>query len=402
MFMVAPSGSPICRGSDERKGRMSADVEAGTQRVLRPRDADDLAQIIADGGHALEPTGLGSKRTIGRPVQADRLDLRALNGIIDYEPAELMLTLRPATPLVEVEQLLARHGQRLAFEPPDFGRLLGHERPQSIGGVLAGNLSGSRRMVAGAARDHFLGLRAVNGHAEQFTAGGRVVKNVTGYDLPKLLAGSWGTLAVFTEVTVRTAPRVQAELTLQLPVGGAHDGAELMRLALASDCEVSAASLRPDEGVALRLEGGAASIRHRADALLRELARPAVAELEDGVSLRFWRATGAAEPLADWPVVWRLSVPPAAAAATITALAPDQWLADWGGGLIWAAYRDVDEARVRGALRDGGHAMLFKAGDEVRRQVAVFPPLSAVAARFSARLREAFDPEGKLNPGRMG
>ncbi len=380
---------------------MGGDVEAGSQRVLRPRDADDLVQIIADGSHALEPTGLGSKRTIGRPVQAHRLDLRALHGIIDYEPAELMLTLRPATPLVEVEALLAGQGQRLAFEPPDFAALLRHDGPQSIGGVLAGNLSGSRRMVAGAARDHFLGLRAVNGRAEQFAAGGRVVKNVTGYDLPKLLAGSWGTLAVFTEVTVRTTPWAQAELTLQLAVEDVHDGARLMRLALASDCEVSSASLRPDEGVALRLEGAAASIRHRADALLRDLARPAVAELENGVSRAFWRATGSAQPLSAWPVVWRLSVPPAAAAATIDALMPDQWLADWGGGLIWAAYREVDEAKVRDALREGGHAMLFKAGDEVRRQVAVFPPLSAVAARFSARLREAFDPEGKLNPGRM-
>ena len=168
---------------------------------LHPRDAADVAAIVAGAVRPLEPLGGGSKRQIGKPIAADILDLSALDGIVTYEPAELVLTARAATPLATIERTLAAHAQRLAFEPPDLGRLFGGDWPQTIGGVLAANAAGSRRVAAGAARDHFLGFQAVAGSGESFKAGGKVVKNVTGYDLPKLLAGSWGTLAVLTEVT---------------------------------------------------------------------------------------------------------------------------------------------------------------------------------------------------------
>ena len=192
--------------------------------MLAPRDEADLAELVAATRAPLEPVAGGSKRCVGRPVAAEALDLSALRGILDYEPRELVLTARAATPLEEIEGALAAHSQRLAFEPPDWTRLLATRGRPTLGGTLAANASGSRRITAGAARDHFLGLRAVSGRAERFKAGGRVVKNVTGYDLPKLLAGSWGTLAVLTEVTVRVHPAPEQDRTLlvEAPAGPVH------------------------------------------------------------------------------------------------------------------------------------------------------------------------------------
>src|SRR5690606_2270197 len=178
----------------------------------------DRTEILPSHPRPLEPIGGGTKRAVGRPVDADPVDLSLLSGIVDYVPAELVLTAGAATPLADIEAELARHNQRLAFEPPDCGVLLGGSAAvQSLGGVLAANLSGSRRISAGAARDHFLGFEAVGGDGVPFKAGGRVVKNVTGYDLPKLMAGSWGTLAVLVSVTVRVAPLPETETTVILP-----------------------------------------------------------------------------------------------------------------------------------------------------------------------------------------
>ena len=238
---------------------------------LKPRDAADVAAIVAGAARPLEPLGGGSKRPIGKAVAADVLDLTALDGIVAYEPAELVLTAQAATPLATIERALAAHAQRLAFEPPDFGRLLGHELPQTIGGVLAANLAGSRRVSAGAARDHFLGFHAVAGSGERFKAGGKVVKNVTGYDLPKLLAGSWGTLAVLTEVTIRVAPAPELDRTLVIAAGSAAECLALVGAALRSAHDVSAAGVDPERGALLRLEGFAASVDARTRALCDEL-----------------------------------------------------------------------------------------------------------------------------------
>ncbi|MGH8229620.1 MAG: FAD-binding protein, partial [Steroidobacteraceae bacterium] len=287
-----------------------------------PRDEPDVAEILAATRDPLEPVGSGSRRAVGRPVNAAPLDLSALAGILDYEPRELTLTARAATPLQEIEQALGAHAQRLAFEPPDWSRLLGCPGGTStIGGVLCSNLSGSRRLSAGAARDHFLGFRAVSGRGEVFKAGGRVVKNVTGYDLPKLLAGSWGTLAVLTEVTVRVHPAPELERTLLLPLEAPAAAIRAMTAALASHCDVSAAAFAPTRGVALRLEGFAPSVEARARALVSSLEAADGAWLQPADSRRFWQALGAVEPLASCPVVWRLSVPPSEAAAILERLA---------------------------------------------------------------------------------
>jgi len=365
---------------------------------LRPRDAADLAEIVAGHAGALEPIGLGSKRAIGGRVEAEPLDLSALSGLVEYEPDELVMTARAATPLPLVEATLAERGQRLAFEPPDLGALLAAPGAQTIGGVIATNLAGSRRVTGGAARDHFLGFTAVSGRGERFRGGGKVVKNVTGYDLPKLMAGSWGTLAVLAEVTLRVAPAAETETTLLVPDETPEAAVTTMTAALGSTCEVSAAAFDPWRGTALRLEGFAASVAARS-ADLRTLVGAREIELLDAeASAAYWRATGGAAALAEWPVVWRISVPPSDAPRMLAALVPGRYLLDWGGGLIWAAFDRVDPARVRGAIRQG-HATLFKSPPGTR--VCAHQPPSAAVAAFAQRIKAAFDPDNRLNPGRL-
>jgi glycolate oxidase FAD binding subunit len=369
------------------------------QRLV-PRDAADVAAIVAGAVRPLEPLGGGSKRHIGKPVTADVLDLGALAGIVSYEPAELVLTARAATPLAAIESALAERSQRLAFEPPDFGALLGEARPQTIGGILATNLAGSRRVTAGAARDHFLGFRAVNGRGESFKAGGKVVKNVTGYDLPKLLAGSWGTLAVLTEVTLRVAPAPELDRTLVVAAGSAGECLALLGAALGSSHDVSAAGIDPARGALLRLEGFAASVDARTRALCDELGCGDHSVLEGGASRAAWQALASGTALAAGRVVWRISVPPADALRVLERLEPLGYVVDWGGGLILAAFADVDAQRVRGALTSG-HATLLKAPSAARAVTPVFPPQTPAVAAAAERVRSAFDPRGILNPGRM-
>jgi glycolate oxidase FAD binding subunit len=377
-------------------------VSAGLESPrLVPRDAADVAVIVAGATRPLEPVGGGSKRQIGQPVAADLLDLRALAGIVSYEPAELVLTAYAATPLAAIEAELAAHAQRLAFEPPDFGALLGLARPQTIGGVLAANLAGSRRVTAGAARDHFLGFRAVNGLGEPFKAGGNVVKNVTGYDLPKLLAGSWGTLAVLTEVTIRVVPAPELDRTLVVAAGSAGECLALLGAALRSPHDVSAAAVDPARGSLLRLEGFAASVEARTRALCDELRCTPQDVLEGSASRACWHGLASAAALAASPVVWRISVPPADALRVLDRLDAERYLVDWGGGLILAAFDAVDAKRVRGAL-PAGHATLLKAPAAARATTPVFQPQAPAVAAAAARVRSAFDPRGILNPGRMG
>lgn len=364
-----------------------------------PADTQQLAAILKADNQPLEPIGLGSKRAVGRKVEAQPLYLSRLTGVVDYRPKELVLTARAGTGLSEIEQLLQENDQRFAFEPPSLASLLGSDvSGQSLGGVIAANLSGSRRLSAGAARDHLLGVTAVNGRGEVFRSGGQVVKNVTGYDLSKLLAGSWGTLAVLSEVTLKTVPRAETELTLLLPDQAIAVAVERMCQAMGSPHEVSSAAFDPWRGTALRLEGFAASVAAREASLLRDLGQPETERLEAEDSVAFWQQTGSAAAFADWPVVWRLSVPPTDASRVVAAIEPERYQLDWGGGLIWAAYDAVDAARVRGALRDG-HATLIKAPADAKPCRQQPPP--AALGPYIERIRDAFDPDRRLNPGRM-
>jgi glycolate oxidase FAD binding subunit len=391
----------------------------------------DAVGVALAAGEPLEIVAGGTKRGLGRPLQLPRtLDLSRLAGIRDYAPSELVLTAGAATRLDEIDMALAAARQMLAFEPPDWGALLGlppeAAARRTLGGVIAGNLSGPRRVKTGAARDHFLGFRGVSGRGEVFKAGGKVVKNVTGYDLAKLLAGSFGTLAVLEEITVKVLPRPESACTVLLDGLDAAAATQAMIRALASPHEVSGAAYLPGapaspapagmaDIAAFRLEGPAPSVAFRRERLLAELAAGRdAAVLETDASADFWRAVGDALPLAGLAgrAVWRVSVAPSRGAELGEAIGrrlDAVWYLDWGGGLLWAAIGDAEDggaAVIRGAIRGPnghgtGHATLIRASAALRQAVPVFEPEPPALAALSARIRDSFDPRRILNPGRM-
>ena len=388
---------------------------AGT---IKPRDSRELRQAVewalADNV-ALDLRGEGSKLALGKPMRCDQvLDLSGIAGIVDYAAEELVVTLRAGTPLRDVEALLAQRNQMLAFEPPDLGPLLGREAGQgTLVGAVMGNLAGPRRISAGAARDHLLGFSGVNGRGETFKSGGRVMKNVTGYDLSKLLAGSWGTLAVLDEVSIKVLPAPDQTRTLFVLGLDDDTAVKAMCLAMGSPHDVSGAA-HVDGRTALRLEGVAPSVEARLKGL-RELLAPSGAKTEELGTLEsraFWREVRDAVPLAAAPdaIVWKISCPPTEGpgiVSRIKALRPAaEAFYDWSGGLIWLglpANADADHKIVRGALGPaGGHATLIRAPEAVRASVPVFHPQPAPLAALANRVKESFDPKRLFNPGRMG
>jgi glycolate oxidase FAD binding subunit len=398
--------------------------------TLKARDGKDVEEAVGWAlaeGKPLEIAGQGSKRDLGRPSQCDlTLDMSGLSGVTLYEPEELVLSAKAGTPIAEIEKLVAGKGQELAFEPLDYGPVLGKAAGSgTLGGVLAANLSGPRRLKAGAARDHFLGVTAVSGRGETFKSGGRVVKNVTGYDMCKLLAGSFGTLAVMTDVTIKTLPRSETEESII--VCGLEDDAVAgpMAAAMGSSCEVSGAAHLPAhivgrfDGLAagraatvFRLDGVRPSVTHRRDQL-SALLKPfgAVDVLAEQGSHALWRAIRDALPFAaagdghDRPL-WRVSTEPAKGFGLSELISPGaQMFYDWGGGLIWVLMPPADDAgaaEVRQAVATiGGHATLVRASASVRAAAAVFHPQDDALAALTKRVKDSFDPKGILNPGRM-
>jgi glycolate oxidase FAD binding subunit len=378
------------------------------EAAVKPGSEAELAQLVAQAEAPFEIIGTGTKRGLGRPVQAARtLDLSAFAEIAAYEPEELILEAGAGTRLAEIEALIAARGQQLAFEPPDLSRLLGSPHSGTLGGLMACNLAGPRRIKAGAARDHVLGIRGVSGRGEVFKAGARVVKNVTGYDLPKLMTGSYGTLAALTSITVKVLPRPETEETIL--VEGLDDTAavSVMSLAMQSACEVSGAAHVPGEGTFLRLEGIAASVAARRDGLAKLLARP-VQILAAKASSTIWQRIRDVQMLAGTPdrQVWRLSVTPSDAPGLLAKLRESmdlRYVLDWAGGLIWLdvpSTEDAGSAVIRGAMRSG-HATLMRAPEGVRAAVDVFHPQAPALAALSARVKDSFDPRHLFNPGRM-
>ena len=401
--------------------------------TLRPRNAKEVEEAVQwalAGGKTFELIGRGTKRAVGRAAQWDAtLDLSGLSGVTLYEPEELVLSAKAGTPLAEIEVLAAASNQQLAFEPMDYAALLGGENGAgTIGGAIAANLSGPRRIKAGAARDHFLGVNAVSGRGETFKSGGRVVKNVTGYDLCKLIAGSWGTLAAMTDVTIKTLPRAETEATLI--VLGLDDAIarKVMAAAMASYGDVSAAAHLPAAVAGrvaeiagaraaitmFRIEGVAPSVAERS-AVLEKLFAPfgALDRLSETPSLALWRAVRDVTPFAArGPAgrrdLWRISTAPMRGAEighTLVAEGEAEVLYDWAGGLVWAALPPRDDASaplVRSAVAAvGGHATLIRAPPAVRAKIDVFTPEEPALAALTARVRKGFDPQGVLNAGRM-
>ncbi|TQV81658.1 FAD-binding protein [Denitrobaculum tricleocarpae] len=413
---------------------------------FKPDSIEQVGEIVswaAAENTPIEVLGRGSKAVLGRPTQTEySLDLSALTGITLYEPDELVLSAKAGTPMAEIEAALAEQNQYLAFEPADYGPLLSglaRERGPSgsLGGVVSCNLAGPRRIKSGAARDHFLGLKGISGRGEIFQAGGRVVKNVTGYDLMKLHAGAYGTLSALTDVTVKVLPA--PEKTRSVLLFGLDDAQAVIAMtqAMGSSHEVSAAAHLPaavaqDFGsshfpdaqsvTAIRVEGPGPSVKHRCAALRKELSGQAeTEELHSHNSLSLWAFIRDVIPFAltdqdlsiERDAVWRISLPPARGADYITCLktslgehaASVKYFFDWSGGLIWLALPEQDEARheaVRNALAPfGGHATLIRASADLRNRIAVFQPLDLGIAALSSRVKKSFDPHGIMNPGRM-
>ena len=372
-------------------------------KMERPKTATEVLEFVADAnaaGRRLEIVGGGSKRSIGSVQTAEAvLSLAKLDKVVDYAPEELVLTAQAGARLADLERLVAANGQMLPFEAPHLTGLLGSKGEPTLGGVLATNLSGPRRVRAGAARDHFLGFGAVTGRGEAVKAGGKVVKNVTGYDLSKLMAGSWGTLAVLTEVTIKVLPAGRTELTLLFFGLDDRRACEAMAAAMNAPVELSGAAHVPERTAAraplkgemavtaLRLEGFEASVLARAEGLvvaLKGFGRPEQLDAEH--SREFWAQVRevAAFQADGWPL-WRISVPPASGWRVGEAVMGEA-LYDWGGGLVWMLSAD-DPVAVRAAVRAlGGHATCY------RGHAPAFEPLAGPLAALTARVKAAFDP----------
>lgn len=396
-----------------------------------PETEEELQHLVAEAGESrtpLEIMGKGTKRELGHPVRAGAVvSMEALTGILIYEPTELVLVAKAGTPIKEIEAQLAENDQELPFEPVDFGPVLGYGPGDgTLGGMIGINISGSRRILKGAARDHVLGVRAVNGRGELIKAGGRVMKNVTGYDLSRTLAGSWGTLAVMTEIALKVLP-AQRESRTVVCVGLTDQTAiEALCIAMGLPYEVSGAlHLHADLAermsdaeiagagaavTAVRVENFPASARYRASRLHQALLAYSPAfELDAARSRVFWNEVRALKMFQEKPnPLWRISTKPTVAAKLIGTLSRKidvRAAYDWSGGLIWVEtppLTDGGAIDIRRMLAElGGHATLIRADDATRAGIDVFQPIDPQLAKLSAKLKHAFDPLGIFNPGRM-
>jgi glycolate oxidase FAD binding subunit len=390
-----------------------------------PRSPAEVAALVAEAACTRSPLsvkGLGSKSGLGRSVEgAASLDLSRLTGITFYEPEELVLSARAGTPIEEIDALLAGKGQELAFEPMSCAALYG-TGAGTIGGAYMTNLSGPRRIKAGALRDFVLGVEAVSGRGEIFKAGGKVVKNVTGYDLARGLSGSFGTLAVATDVTLKVLPRAETSATLVLEALEPSRGVAALCAAMGLPVDVSGAAHVPPFAAgrlgfstavtALRLEGFAPSVAARFDRLALGLAAFGIAQKLDATASQvMWRAIRDVTPLAEPrdAIIWKISIAPEAGPLVGEAVArvhPCEMLYDWSGGLVWLALEPCPGAGAK-AIREaiahngGGHATLVRAAPETRAAIPVLEPQVPTLAALSRRLKAQFDPLRILEPGRM-
>jgi glycolate oxidase FAD binding subunit len=403
------------------------------------KDVREALRWARDEDKQLELYSGGTKRAIGRPAtDSYGVSVKPLSGILFYEPAELVISMRAATPLAEVNALLAEHKQVLAFEPPDWSNLFSLQGGSpTCCGVIGSNSSGSRRILAGAARDHLLGFRAISGRGVDFQSGGRVVKNVTGYDLSKLMTGSWGTLAIMYELTLKTMPA--AETTRTLFLYGAEDDEALrwMNKILSQNFAISGAAHiplatakqwggldgTPTSLTAFRLEGTQQATQSKLNELQILIGTEQQINNNEGeAALQFWHSVNNlsvfSAPSANTSApLWRILTPrnqAAHLAARLSAECEDVlYFMEWGGGLIWLSH-DVSSGetelgdfiqkanQIRNiCLECDAQAILIRASKEARERISFLPPLSSPLAALTARIKNAFDPNGILNPGRL-
>ncbi|WP_380054427.1 FAD-binding protein [Falsihalocynthiibacter sp. SS001] len=375
-------------------------------QVLLPTSEAEISEILTNAKVPLRVIG-GGTRPVGQ-VEADTaLSTSALTGVTLYDPGALTLVAKSGTPLAEIERVVAAENQRLAFEPMDHRGLLGTLGTPTIGGVVAANISGPRRVQVGACRDHLLGARFIDGQGNIIKNGGRVMKNVTGYDLVKLMAGSHGTLGVLSEVSLKVLPQVEAVAIVMINGLTNEQAIAAMSRAMGSPYEVSGAAHLPDglDGHAvtmLRIEGFEGSVAYRADAVRALFADQAGVQIEtDPESVEAaWRRVRDVEDFHEKAGdVWRISCVPRDA-ARLAEIAGGHIIFDWAGGLVWALTPSGTDLRASLGTFEG-HATLVRSGPEVSA-IAAFPPEPPLLAEISNGLRQRFDPRGLLNPGLMG
>ena len=369
--------------------------------MITPQSEAALTEAVAGATGPLAIRGGGTRLV---PGKGDALSVAGLSGVDLYEPGALTLVARAGTPVAEIAALLAGENQRLAFEPMDHRGLLGTQGVPTIGGVVAANVSGPRRIQVGACRDHLLGVRYVDGMGRVIRNGGRVMKNVTGYDLVKLMAWSWGTLGVLSQVSLKVLPRTETEATLCLRGCDTAGAVAALSAALGSPFEVSGAGFDPGAGALIRLEGFETQVTYRSGRLRDLLGRFGEIEVEDDPerSAAIWAGLRDVAAFAGRAGdVWRLSVKPSEAPELATRLGAEGLLFDWGGGLIWALVPEGTDLRARTGRFDG-HATLIRADGATRARLGMFQPEPAPLAAISAGLRARFDPRGLFNPGLMG
>ncbi|MDA7964333.1 glycolate oxidase subunit GlcE [Ruegeria sp.] len=362
---------------------------------MRPETEAELAKMVAGLTGPVRIVGGGTRGVTG---PGEVLHTDGLSGITLYKPGALTLVARAGTPLADIEAALAAENQQLAFEPADYRVLLGSTGEPTIGGVVAANISGPRRIQAGACRDFLLGVRFVDGRGQVIKNGGRVMKNVTGYDLVKLMAGSWGTLGVLTEVSLKVLPRPEAAVTLAVAVASADQAIKTLSQAMKLPFEVSGAAFDPEEGRAyLRVEGFEDSVAYRADRLRTALGGSGDVTESDLAWSSIRDVRGFADHGGD---VWRVSTKPGDAAEIVARAGATKTLLDWGGGLIWALVPEGVDLRARLGAFDG-HATLVRAAPETFDALGRFQPENALISSLTQGLRQKFDPRGMFNPGLM-
>jgi len=394
-------------------------VELEKVKTFKPKTEEEYVSTVLENSN-FEIRG-GGTRSVGKLDGKQRhiLSTAGMTGIIDYEPAEMVMIAKAGTPVADIEKALEKGGQRMIFEPLDYRALLGTKGKPTIGGIIASNASGPRRFVAGACRDSFLGARFINGKGDAIKAGGRVMKNVTGLDLIKLLCGSWGTLAPMTQVTFKVVPKVEVEATLVLSGLSDEKAAQAMAAAMATSCEVTGAAHLPGNvasaykklggksATLLRLEGFEKSVKLRIETLQSVLS--AFGEhlvLNDSDTKSVWADIRDVKPFADGSdtPVWRVSVAPMAGYRLVEELGIENAFYDWQGGLVWLNMTEAPKAdKIRAAITKlgGGHATLIRASNEQRMATPVFQPENEPVTAISKRIREQFDPMGKFYTGRM-
>lgn len=384
------------------------------------REAAELIRDAAQSATSFEIISSGTKRNLGRPVSANAiLDMSALAGVIDYKPEELVLSAKAGTRVTMIESILLEHNQTLGFEPCDWGPML--DAPagmQTIAGALAADVCGPRRVKSGSVRDHVIGCRFINGRGEIIKAGGTVIKNVTGFDLPKLMCGAFGTLGVLTEVTLRVLPRAKRVATLVLHDQQLQEGLSALLVAAQTPVDATALAYLPasaagllesaargSRGAALiRIEGTPTALEEKIDLLRAACPEADIALLSDEETENLFRRVGDGSLFGREGDIWRICVPPSRAADAIAEAEAQLWYADWAGGLLWLqlpASTEIAQRLRRITAKFPGHATLFRAAIEARRAIDVFEPEAPVRANLTKAIKQAFDPELVFNRGRM-